>query len=77
MAAVSRNYRTPRVPHRRDPGTSNIAFSEIRLPTEGGKELYGWWIPAERRENSPTLVLVHGSRPFSIGHFEDSPGEAE
>ena len=60
MAAVSRNYRTPRVQHRRDPGASGIAFSEIRFPTEGGKELYGWWIPAERRENPPTLVLVHG-----------------
>jgi len=60
MAAVSRNYRTPQVPHLRDPGASNIAFSEIRFPTEGGKELYGWWIPAEGRENAPTLVLVHG-----------------
>jgi len=54
MAAVSRNYRTPRVLHRRDPGASNIAFSEIRFPTEGGKELYGWWIPVEGRENAPT-----------------------
>ena len=60
MAAVSRNYRTPRVPHHRDPGASNIAFSEIRFPTVEGKELYGWWIPAEERDNAPTLVLVHG-----------------
>ena len=60
MAAVSRNYRTPRVPHRRDPGASKIAFSEVRFPTVGGKELYGWWIPVEGHEHAPTLVLVHG-----------------
>ena len=60
MAAVSRNYRTPRMPHRRDPGASNIAFTEIRFPTESGKELYGWWIPVEGCEKAPTLVLVHG-----------------
>jgi len=60
MAAVSRNYRTPRVPHRRDPGASDIAFSEIRFSTVGGKELYGWWIPAEGCDNAPTVVLVHG-----------------
>ncbi len=58
MAAVSRYYRTPRVAHGRDPGSLNIAFEEIRFPTEGGKTLYGWWIPSEGSDR--TLVLVHG-----------------
>ena len=60
MAAVSRHYRTPRVPHQRDPGAEDIGFEEVRFPTAGGKQLYGWWIPAEGRESAPTLVLVHG-----------------
>jgi len=60
LAAVSRHYRTPQFPHRRDPGASGIAFDEIRFPTDGAKELYGWWIPAEVGEGAPTLALVHG-----------------
>ncbi|RLE29061.1 MAG: hypothetical protein DRJ61_15285 [Acidobacteria bacterium] len=58
MVAISRYYRTPQVVHRRDPGFSNIPFDEIRFSTDGGKTLYGWWIPSEGSDR--TLVLVHG-----------------
>jgi len=58
MAAVSYYYRTPRVAHRRDPTALNIAFEEVCFPTDGGKTLYGWWIPSAGADR--TLVLVHG-----------------
>lgn len=62
MAAVSRHYRVPQVPHRRTPETFGISFEEIRFPTAGRHTLYGWWIPLEQAPygNAPTLVLVHG-----------------
>jgi len=59
-AAVTRHYRTPRVPHRRDPGALGIGFEETRFETAGGKQLYGWWIPAAASERSPSLALIHG-----------------
>jgi pimeloyl-ACP methyl ester carboxylesterase len=52
-------WRTPRVPHRRDPGSLGLAFETIRFPTAGGKTLHGWWIPSGRA-GAPVLVLVHG-----------------
>jgi len=58
MVMVSLYYRTPPVRHRQDPGSLEIPFEEIRFPTEGGKSLYGWWIPSEGSDR--TLVLVHG-----------------
>ncbi len=60
--AVSRAYRPPQVPHRRDPQAFGIPFEPIRFPTAGGKTLYGWWIPTTVRppERAATLILVHG-----------------
>jgi len=62
VRAISQHYRTPQRPHRDTPTTIDVAFEEIRFPTEGGKELYGWWIPALHSPEArvPTLVLVHG-----------------
>ena len=62
MVAVSRHYRTPQVPHSATPAELGLRFEEIRFPTTGGKQLYGWWIPATRpRPQGPlTVVLVHG-----------------
>ena len=55
-------WRTPRVPHRRDPSAIGIAFETIRFGTAKGKSLHGWWIPAEAAGAAlaPCLVLVHG-----------------
>ena len=58
MMAVSRAYRVPRTPHRRDPQTLGIAFEEVRFSTVGQKMLYGWWIPGS--DGAPTVILVHG-----------------
>jgi pimeloyl-ACP methyl ester carboxylesterase len=59
VLAVKAGWRNPRVPHRRDPATLDLAFETVRIPTAGGKTLHGWWIPSGKA-GSPCLVLVHG-----------------
>ena len=58
--AVSRHYRVPQVPHLRTPEAEGIAFEERRFATAGGKQLYGWWIPAQAGNTAPAVILVHG-----------------
>jgi len=62
MMAVSKAYRPPQVPHKRDPETFGIPFEAIRFPTARGKTLYGWWIPSPTGPpgESATLILLHG-----------------
>ncbi len=52
-------WRNPRVPHEHDPGSLGIGFTEVWIPTAGGRSLYGWWIPAGEAD-APVVVLVHG-----------------
>ena len=59
LAVMVVGWRTPRVPHRRDPSSLGLAFETVRFPTAGGKTLHGWWIPSGR-SGAPVLVLVHG-----------------
>ncbi|NOZ03075.1 MAG: alpha/beta fold hydrolase [FCB group bacterium] len=55
-------YRNPQKPHRRTPAEYDIPFTEVYIPTNNQRHLYGWWIPAQNpgSEPPPTLVLVHG-----------------
>ena len=47
-----------------DPLAVGLAFEDVAIPTEGGAELPGWWIPAAGRattgEPRPAVLLVHG-----------------
>ncbi len=55
---LQRMYAYEIKPHRKTPQAYGVPFEEVRIPTEKGKTLYGWWIPG--RENAPTIVLIHG-----------------
>ena len=59
ITALRRGWRTPRVPHRRDPSLLGLPFETVRIPTAGGKTLHAWWIPSGA-SGAPCLVLVHG-----------------
>jgi len=59
LLVVRLGWRNPRVKSRRTPAELGLAFEEIRFPTAGGKNLYGWWIPSGKEE-APLLLLVHG-----------------
>jgi len=56
--ALQRMYAYHIQPHRKTPQDYGIPFEELRIPTEKGKTLYGWWIPGQA--NAPTIVLIHG-----------------
>lgn len=48
-------------PHTDTPEKLGIDFEEVHFPTDNGRQLYGWWVPAKKNSStSPTLVLVHG-----------------
>ncbi len=48
-------------PHAETPDKFGLEFEEVRFPTDNNRQLYGWWIPAQRAsEKASTLVLVHG-----------------
>lgn len=59
---MSRVYRNQKIPHQTTPAAFGISFQEVRFPTRGERQLYGWWIPAQNAGSgvAPTIILVHG-----------------
>lgn len=60
--AIRRGLAAPRVREQRDPGDLGLEFCTVECPTENGRMLRGWFIPA-RKGASPTAsatVLLHG-----------------
>ncbi len=55
---LHRSFRAPRVPEAGDPGDAGLAFRQVGIPTERGKRLCGWLLPAGRPAG--TLVMMHG-----------------
>ncbi len=55
-------FKIAQVPHEETPEEYDIPFREIRFPTQNGRSLYAWWIPALEGVESAnaTLILVHG-----------------
>ena len=51
-------------PHRHapehDPSFLGLAFENVSVPTTGGVDLPGWWIPARGGAPGPAVLLVHG-----------------
>ncbi len=54
-----RGFKNRRVPHEQFPSDVGVPFEEIEIPTENGKTLYGWWMPANKKP-APLVVLTHG-----------------
>jgi dipeptidyl aminopeptidase/acylaminoacyl peptidase len=45
---------------RNSPQGSGLAYREVAIPTENGKHLFGWFIPAEGSESAPAVAVLHG-----------------
>lgn len=59
----------PEVPHREvrnTPADAGLAFQALRIPTEDGETLAGWFVPGPR-EDSPAVLFLHGNAG-NIGH---------
>jgi dipeptidyl aminopeptidase/acylaminoacyl peptidase len=54
--AIRRGLAAPRIVETQLP--SGLPWQTARVPTENGKELHAWWIPAAPQ--APALVVMHG-----------------
>ena len=52
-------FRAPRIRERGTPLQLGLAYSEVSIPTENGKRLFAWFIPAQNSE-APAVAILHG-----------------
>jgi len=58
--ALHFGFRAPRRPERGSPADWGLSYNEVTIPTEAGKHLFGWYIPAPDLDPAPAVVLLHG-----------------
>lgn len=59
--AIHAGFRAPRRPERGSPADWGLPYREISLPTDNGKQLFGWYMAApDDMEPAPAVVLLHG-----------------
>ena len=44
-----------------DPADVGLAFTDLRVPTEDGERLHGWWIPARATPARGHVLFFHGN----------------
>lgn len=59
-ALIRWSLRTPQMAERSTPGALELAYTEQRIPTANGKQLFAWFIPAPEQRLAPALAVVHG-----------------
>lgn len=58
--AIHRSLAPERVVETQTPGDVGMQHQDVRIPSENGKSLFGWFIPANRGGMAPAVVLLHG-----------------
>lgn len=58
--AIHRSLAPERIAETRTPGDVGLHHQDVTIPTENGKSLSGWFIPADRQGRGPAVVLLHG-----------------
>jgi dipeptidyl aminopeptidase/acylaminoacyl peptidase len=58
--AIHRSLAPERVVGTRTPGDVGMHHQDVRIPSENGKSLFGWFIPADRQGRGPVVILLHG-----------------
>lgn len=53
---IRRGLAAPRLAEQREP--DGLPWQEVRIPSQGGKSLFAWFIPAA--EGAPALAILHG-----------------
>lgn len=59
-ALIRWSLRAPRVPERTTPGALGLTFTEERIASANGKQLFAWYIPAPGPGIVSALVVLHG-----------------
>ena len=58
LLAVHIGFRAPRRIDHSSPADYDIAYEEINIRTDAGKQLFAWWLPVA--DTAPSLVMLHG-----------------
>lgn len=58
--AIYRSLAPERIPESRTPADLGLAFHTVRIPTENGKSLFGWFVPAAGTGAKPAVMVLHG-----------------
>ncbi|WP_223248232.1 alpha/beta hydrolase [Sulfurirhabdus autotrophica] len=37
-----------------------MSYQEVKIQTENGKQLFGWFIPASKTQSAPAIAVIHG-----------------
>lgn len=59
-ALIRWSLRAPRVAERSTPGALELPYTEERIPTANGKQLFAWFVPVKASGPAPALAVVHG-----------------
>lgn len=59
-AAIRHSLRAPRLIDPATPASVGLAYDEVRIATQRGRKLRGWWLPAAGVTPAPALVVMHG-----------------
>lgn len=59
-ALIRWSLRAPRVAEQSTPGAMGLKYSETRILTANGKQLFAWYIPASGPGMAPALAILHG-----------------
>lgn len=57
---VRRGLAPARIPHDRTPADIGLGFEVVHIPTARNRQLYGWFVPADRDDPAPVVVVMHG-----------------
>lgn len=57
---IHRSLAPARIPEKQTPSNLGLRCSDVRIATENGKSLFGWFVPAEGAGAKPVVAVVHG-----------------
>ncbi|MBU1238017.1 MAG: alpha/beta fold hydrolase [Gammaproteobacteria bacterium] len=57
---VHRSLAPERIPETVTPSDLGLEYRDVRIATENGKSLFGWFIPAANAGDTPAVVVLHG-----------------
>lgn len=57
---VRRSLAPQRIPESSTPADLGLTYRDVRISTENGKSLFGWYLPAAGTSPKPAVVVLHG-----------------
>ena len=58
--AIHRSLAPERIVETRTPADAGMHHEDVRIATENGKSIFGWFVPLNQETKGPAVVLLHG-----------------